>query len=45
MRSKTLPQHVNRLIDLHHNTKIHTVAQAMAALGKKFELQEVDSLS
>lgn len=40
-RMDSLPQYVNRLIDLHHNTKIDTVAQAMAALGKRFELQAV----
>ena len=38
-RMDSLPQYVSRLIDLHHNTKIDTVAQAMAALGKRLELQ------
>jgi antitoxin HicB len=40
-RMDSRPQYVNRLIDLHHNTKIDTVAQAMAALGKRLELQAV----
>lgn len=37
-RMKSLPQYVNRLIDLHHTTKIDTVAEALRALGKRFEL-------
>lgn len=32
------PQEVNRIIDLHHNTKIDRVAEAFASLGKRFEL-------
>lgn len=38
-RMNSLPQYVNRLIDLGHTTKIDTVEQALAALGKRFELQ------
>lgn len=32
------PQEVTRLIDLHHPTKIDTVAAALSALGKRLEL-------
>lgn len=35
---KTAPQEVNRIIDLHHTTKIDTIAQAFSALGKRLEL-------
>lgn len=38
-RMQSLPQYVNRLIDLHHTTKIDTIEKAMVALGKRFELQ------
>ena len=38
-RMGSLPQYVNRLIDLNHATKIDTIEKAMAALGKRFELQ------
>jgi antitoxin HicB len=38
-RMNSLPQYVNRLIDLNHTTKIDTIEKAMAALGKRFELQ------
>jgi antitoxin HicB len=37
-RMGTIPQEVNRLIDLNYTTKIDRVAQALAALGKKLEL-------
>lgn len=37
-RMGTIPQEVNRLIDLHHATKIDRVAQALEALGKRLEL-------
>ncbi len=37
-RLDTTPQDVNRLIDLHHATKIDTVERAIAALGKRLEL-------
>lgn len=40
-RMDSRPQYVNRLIDLRHNTKIDTVAEAMAALGKRLELKLV----
>ncbi|MFS2007005.1 type II toxin-antitoxin system HicB family antitoxin [Duganella sp. CT11-25] len=40
-RMDSRPQYVNRLIDLHHNTKIDTVAEAMAALGKRLELRAI----
>lgn len=37
-RMGTIPQEVNRIIDLHYVTKIDRVAQALAALGKRLEL-------
>jgi len=37
----TTPQEVSRIIDLHHTTKIDRVADALASLGKRFELQAV----
>ena|SRR5450830_127067 len=37
----TAPQEVSRIIDLHHTTKIDRVADALASLGKRFELQAV----
>ena len=37
-RMNSLPQYVNRIIDLRHATKIDTIEQAMAALGKRLEL-------
>ncbi len=33
------PQEVTRLIDLHHPTKIDTVATALLALGRRLELR------
>ena len=33
------PQEVTRLIDLHHPTKIDTVAAALLAMGKRLELR------
>lgn len=33
------PQEVNRIIDLHHATKIDTLAEALAALGVELALQ------
>ena len=35
------PQEVTRLLDLHHATKIDTVAAALHALGRKLELHLV----
>jgi len=35
------PQEVNRIIDLGHNTKIDTVADAMAALGHELDVVAV----
>jgi antitoxin HicB len=40
-RMEIAPQEVNRIIDLHHTTKIDRVAQALSALGKRFELHTV----
>jgi antitoxin HicB len=40
---KIAPQEVNRIIDLHHNTKIDRVAEAFASLGKRFELNAAKS--
>lgn len=37
----TTPQEVSRIIDLHHTTKIDRVADALASLGKRFELHAV----
>ncbi len=37
-RMNVRPQEVNRLTDLHHPTKIDTIAQALQALGKRLEL-------
>jgi antitoxin HicB len=37
-RMGTIPQEVNRLIDLDHTTKIDRIAQALRALGKRLEL-------
>lgn len=36
------PQEVNRIIDLHYNTKIDTVAQAFDAMGFELKLSPVD---
>jgi antitoxin HicB len=33
------PQEVTRLVDLHHPTKIDTVAAALLAMGKRLELR------
>lgn len=37
----TTAQEVNRVVDLRHKTKIDTLASAMHALGKRFELRVV----
>lgn len=37
-RLDTTPQNVNRLVDLHHVTKIDMIQQAMQALGKSIEV-------
>ncbi|QJD91824.1 type II toxin-antitoxin system HicB family antitoxin [Duganella dendranthematis] len=37
-RMGTSPQVVNRLVDLHHPTKIDTVEEALESLGKQLEL-------
>lgn len=37
-RLETTPQEVNRLIDLHHTTKIDRISDAMKALGRQIEL-------
>lgn len=37
-RMHTTAQEVTRLTDLHHPTKIDTIAQALKALGKRLEL-------
>jgi antitoxin HicB len=37
----TSPQVVNRLIDLHHATKIDAIAEALGVLGKRLQLQLV----
>jgi antitoxin HicB len=35
---RTKPQEVNRLMDLHHTTKIDTLADAFKAMGRSLEL-------
>lgn len=40
-RMKTIPQEVNRIIDLHHSTKIDRVAEALRALGRHLEVAVV----
>lgn len=37
-RMGTIPQEINRIIDLRHATKIDRIAQALGALGKRLEL-------
>jgi antitoxin HicB len=36
------PQAVTRIVDLHHATKIDTIADALNALGKKLVIQVAD---
>lgn len=38
-RMGTQPQAVQRLINLHHTTKIDTIYQALAAIGKQLKLE------
>ena len=38
-RLHTTPQEVNRIVDLHHTTKIDTLASALQALGRQLELR------
>jgi len=33
-----IPQEANRLVDFHHRTKIDTLANALAALGKRMDI-------
>jgi antitoxin HicB len=40
-RLKVTPQEVNRLIDVHHATKIDGIALALKALGKTLEMRAV----
>lgn len=40
-RMNMRPQEVNRLTDLHHPTKIDTIAQALKSLGKRLTLSLV----
>ncbi len=37
------PQAVTRIVDLHHPTKIDTIANALSVLGKKLVIQVSDS--
>lgn len=37
-RMGTIPQNVNRLIDVRHTSKLESVEQALAALGRHLEL-------
>lgn len=34
----TSPQAVNRIVDLHHTTKIDTIAEALASMGRRLVL-------
>ncbi|MES3020126.1 MAG: type II toxin-antitoxin system HicB family antitoxin [Pseudomonadota bacterium] len=38
-RMGTIPQEINRLIDLRHATKIDSVERAFGALGKRLEMR------
>jgi antitoxin HicB len=38
-RLGTVPQQVNRIIDLKHVTKIDTIERALEALGRQLELK------
>ncbi|CAN0620347.1 Antitoxin HicB 2 [Burkholderia multivorans] len=40
-RLNTRPQDVNRIVDLGHTTKIDTLADAVAALGKRLDVRVV----
>jgi antitoxin HicB len=40
-RLNTTRQEVNRIVDLHHTTKIDTIADAVAALGHRLEVRIV----
>lgn len=40
-RLNTRPQDVNRIVNLGHATKIDTIAEALAALGKQLEIRVV----
>ena len=35
----TRPQEVTRLVDLHHSTKIDTIAAALQAMGKRLDIR------
>jgi antitoxin HicB len=37
-RMGTIPQEINRIIDLRHTTKIDRIAEALGALGKRLDL-------
>lgn len=37
-RLGTSPQTVNRIVDIHHATKIDTIAEAVEALGRRLEI-------
>lgn len=38
---KTRPQEATRIVDLHHPTKIDTIAAALLAMGKRLDLRLV----
>ena len=40
-RLETTPQEVNRLVNIHHTSKIDGIAVAMKALGKTLEIRAV----
>jgi antitoxin HicB len=40
-RLGTSPQDVNRIVDLHHATKIDRIAEALRAVGKQLEVRAI----
>lgn len=41
-RMRTRPQEVQRIVDLHHATKIDTIASALVALGRRLTINVSD---
>lgn len=39
----TSPQAVNRIVDIHHATKIDTIANALSAMGRRLELSVAEA--
>lgn len=40
-RLGTSPQDVNRIVDLHHTTKIDRIAEALRAVGRSLEIRSI----